>query len=123
MDSEMATTNSPPSPLTHCAGEAATLLKVMANQCRLLVLCYLAEAGELSVGELMGRVGISQSALSQHLARLREEGLVTTRKEAQLVFYRVSDARAEQVLALLHQIYCPELGRETQFHREDGGNE
>ena len=103
----------PTSEFTRQAGEATRLLKVMANESRLLVLCYLAEAGELSVGELIDRVGISQSALSQHLAKLREEGLVATRKEAQSVFYRVCDPRAEQILALLHQIYCPELGRET----------
>lgn len=102
-----------PAEFARQAGEASRLLKIMANESRLLVLCYLAEEGELSAGELTDRVGLSQSALSQHLARLREEGLVATRKEAQSVFYRVCDPRAEQVLALLHQIYCPELGRET----------
>jgi ArsR family transcriptional regulator len=104
----------PTSEFTRQAGEASRLLKVMANECRLLVLCFLAEAGELSVGELTERVGLSQSALSQHLAKLREEGLVTTRKEAQSVFYRVCDPRAEQVLGLLHQIFCPELGQELR---------
>src|SRR5690606_41670967 len=106
-------TGLPASVFARQAGEAAGLLKVLANECRLLILCHLAESGELSVGALAGRVGISQSALSQHLAKLREEGLVDTRKQAQSVFYRVCDPRAEQVLALLHQIYCPELGRET----------
>ncbi len=96
------------------AGEATRLLKLMANECRLLVLCYLAEAGELSVGELIERVGLSQSALSQHLAKMREDGLVSTRKEAQSVFYRICDPNAEQVLTLLHQIFCPELGRDFQ---------
>src|SRR5690606_7248625 len=112
----------PASEFTRQAGEATRLLKVMANECRLLVLCHLAEAGELSVGELMDRIGISQSALSQHLAKLREEGLVATRKEAQSVFYRVGDPKAEQVLALLHGIFCPELGRETEPGLESGGN-
>ncbi len=102
------------------AGEATRLLKVMANECRLLALCYLADAGEMSVGELTDRLGLSQSALSQHLARLREEGLVATRKEAQTVFYRVCDPKAEQVLALLHQIFCPELGRETKPSHQSG---
>ncbi|MEW9856464.1 ArsR/SmtB family transcription factor [Novosphingobium sp. M1R2S20] len=92
------------------ASEAAGLLKVMANETRLLVLCLLAEAGELSAGALTEQVGLSQSALSQHLAKLREEGLVATRKEAQSVFYRVCDPKAGQVLAVLHQIFCPELG-------------
>ena len=92
------------------AREAASLLNAMSNQCRLLVLCYLAEEGELSVGQLGERVGLSQSALSQHLAKLREQGLVATRKEAQTVFYRVSDPKAHQLLALLHDLFCPDLG-------------
>lgn len=96
------------------ARQAAGLLKAMSNECRLLVLCHLAESGELSVGELVQRVGLSQSALSQHLARLREEGLVATRKEAQMVFYRVCDPKAGQLLALLHDLFCPELGREPR---------
>ena len=93
------------------AGEAVSLLKAMANQSRLLILCYLAEAGEMSVGELVHRVGLSQSALSQHLAKLRDEGLVSTRKEAQTVYYSVCDPKAGQLLALLHDLFCPELGR------------
>lgn len=95
------------------AAEAAGLLKALASQPRLLILCYLAEMGELSVGALADQVGLSQSALSQHLARLREEGLVATRKEAQTVYYRVCDPKAEQLLALLHDLFCPELGRES----------
>ena len=94
------------------AGEATGLLKALANERRLLVLCHLAESGELSVGQMVERVGLGQSALSQHLARLREEGLVATRKEAQTVFYRICDPKAEQLLALLHDLFCPELGRE-----------
>lgn len=93
------------------ARKAANLLKAMSNECRLLVLCHLAESGELSVGQLVDRVGLSQSALSQHLAKLREEDLVATRKEAQTVFYRVCDPKAGQLLALLHDLFCPELGR------------
>lgn len=93
------------------ARDAADLLKAMSNECRLLVLCYLAEDGELSVGQLVDRVGLSQSALSQHLAKLREEGLVATRKQAQTVYYRVCDPRAGHVLALLHDLFCPDLGR------------
>jgi len=112
----------PASEFTRQAGEATRLLKVMANECRLLILCFLAESGELSVGELAGRVGLSQSALSQHLAKLREENLVATRKESQSVFYRVCDTRAEQVLALLHQIYCPELGQDLPPVTRPGEN-
>lgn len=93
------------------AGAAVSLLKAMANECRLLVLCHLSASGELSVGDLGERVGISQSALSQHLAKLREEGLVATRKDAQTVYYRLCNPRAEQLLALLHDLFCPELGQ------------
>lgn len=97
------------------AGAAVALLKAMANEARLLVLCHLAESGELSVGALLDRVALSQSALSQHLAKLREEGLVTTRKDAQTVYYRVCDPKAAQLLALLHDLFCPELGREERI--------
>ena len=93
------------------AGAAVSLLKAMANEPRLLVLCHLSASGELSVGEMADRIGLSQSALSQHLAKLREEGLVATRKQAQTVHYRLCDPRAEQILALLHDLFCPELGQ------------
>ena len=93
------------------AGEAAALLKALANETRLLVLCHLAEEGELSVGGLLKRLDLGQSALSQHLSRLREEGLVATRREAQTIYYRVCDPRAGQLLALLHDLFCPELGQ------------
>ena len=95
------------------ACEAASLLRALSNESRLLVLCHLAGIGELSVGYLVERIGLSLSALSQHLAKLREEGLVATRKEAQTVFYRLCDPRAEQLLTLLHDLFCPELGREA----------
>lgn len=95
------------------AAEAAGLLRAMSNESRLLILCYLTERGELSVGELVERVGLSQSALSQHLAKLREEGLVATRKDAQTVFYRICDPKADQMLTLLHDLFCPELGRDA----------
>lgn len=92
------------------AEQAASLLKALANESRLLVLCHLAESGELCVGQLQACVGLSQSALSQHLAKLREEGLVATRKEAQTVFYRICDPKAQQILILLHDLFCPDLG-------------
>lgn len=99
------------------AGAAVALLRAMANECRLLVLCHLAADGELNVGQLVERVGLSQSALSQHLAKLREERLVATRKEAQTVFYRLCDPKAQQVLALLHDLFCPELGSNPHLQR------
>lgn len=104
------------------ASEASSLMKALSNENRLLVLCHLVREAELSVGELVERIGLSQSALSQHLARLREDGLVATRKEAQSVFYRISDPRAEQVLALLHRIFCPELGQEADQELQIGEN-
>lgn len=92
------------------AAEAAQFLKLLANEHRLLVLCHLL-AGERSVGALVEEVGLSQSALSQHLARLREDGLITFRRESQTLFYRVSDVRAERVLAALKDFFCPTLGQ------------
>ena len=93
------------------ATEAVAVLRSLAHEGRLLVLCYLAEAGELSVGELVDRIGLSQSALSQHLAKLRAKGLVATRKSAQTVYYRVAEPRILTLLATLHQLYCPALGQ------------
>jgi ArsR family transcriptional regulator, virulence genes transcriptional regulator len=92
------------------SGEAAALLKALSNEHRLLILCHLVSERELTVGAILERVPLSQSALSQHLAKLREEGLVTFRRESQTLFYRVADARAQQVLELLRDIFCPELG-------------
>jgi DNA-binding transcriptional ArsR family regulator len=87
------------------AGDAARLLKSLANERRLQVLCLLAE-GERSVGELNAQLDLSQSALSQHLALLREEGLVQTRREAQTILYSVAAGPAQQLLRTLHTIYC-----------------
>src|SRR4051812_23464507 len=89
------------------AAEAAALLKLLANENRLLILCRLALNGEMSVNDIADAVGLSQSALSQHLARMREEGLLATRREAQTVFYRIADKNAERLLMLLKDIYCP----------------
>lgn len=92
------------------AEQAASLLKAMANPCRLLILCHLSVFDELSVSQLTERSNLSQSALSQHLARLREERLVATRKDAQTVFYRLADPKAQRLLTLLHDLFCPDLG-------------
>lgn len=89
------------------AGEAAALMKALSNEHRLLILCHLIAREEMSVGELVSMSGLSQSALSQHLAKLREEGLVIYRREAQTLFYRVRDERAGSVLVVLHQLFCP----------------
>jgi DNA-binding transcriptional ArsR family regulator len=89
------------------AAQAAQLLKLLANENRLLILCRLALKGEVSVGDLGEAVDLSQSALSQHLAKMRDDGLVATRREAQTVYYRIADPNAAQLLALLKTIYCP----------------
>lgn len=87
------------------AASAASLLKALANQHRLLLLCRLAE-GELSVGALNEGVQLSQSALSQHLAVLRKDGLVATRREAQTIYYRIVEGPALDVIRVLHASYC-----------------
>jgi DNA-binding transcriptional ArsR family regulator len=89
------------------AGEASQLLKLLANQHRLLILCHLVGNGEMTVNALADAVGLSQSALSQHLARLREDGLVAFRREAQTLYYRVADRRAVTMLKTLKRIFCP----------------
>ena len=88
------------------AARAAALLRAVGNEHRLLMLCLLIEQGEASVGTLLEQVRLSQSALSQHLAVLREEGLVQTRREAQNVFYALMPGPAAQVMHTLHGIYC-----------------
>lgn len=87
------------------AQRATTLLKSMANEWRLLVLCHLA-TGEQSVGDLERSIGLSQSALSQHLAILRRERLVTTRRSAQSIYYSLSSGEAEAVMSTLYDLYC-----------------
>jgi ArsR family transcriptional regulator, virulence genes transcriptional regulator len=103
------------------AADAAALLKSLANEQRLLILCHLASEEELSVGALGERLELSQSALSQHLAKLREQRLVTFRREAQTLYYRVSDRKAEQLLELLRDLFCPELSpTRTGNHASNG---
>lgn len=87
------------------AGDAARLVRALSNRHRLLVLCVLSE-GELSVGDLNSRVRLSQSALSQHLAVLRGEQLVSTRRSGQTIYYKVANGIAMQLIRLLHDHYC-----------------
>ena len=86
-------------------GNAASLLKALSNEKRLKIVCTLYE-GEKSVSELERVVGLSQSALSQHLARLRHDGIVTTRRSAQTIYYSLQDRATQCVLACLHEIFC-----------------
>ena len=88
------------------AGEVADLLRALSNDRRLLILCKLVEEGEATVGSLADDVGLSQSALSQHLARMRDEGIVAFRRDAQTMWYRIADSRIEALLATLHRLYC-----------------
>lgn len=87
------------------ADAVAERLGLMANPTRLLVLCALGDK-ELSVGALQDRLGISQSALSQHLAKLRAGGVVSTRREAQTIYYRVSDDQVKEMMAALYTTFC-----------------
>lgn len=86
------------------AAAAARLLKAMAHDSRLLVLCQLVD-GELQAGQFASR--LSQSALSQHLAVLRAEGLVVTRREGQAIVYRLANPAVKAVITTLASIYCP----------------
>jgi DNA-binding transcriptional ArsR family regulator len=88
------------------AEAVAALLKALGNQRRLMVMCKLAERGEMTVSALAEEVGLGQSALSQHLARMRAEGLVAFRRESQALWYRIADPRCEKLLATLYELYC-----------------
>lgn len=90
--------------LAASAQAAARLLKLLASEQRLLILCRLID-GEASVGDLAIHVGLAQSATSQHLAKMRAEGLVATRREAQTIFYRLDDPAAMRVLETLCDVY------------------
>lgn len=92
--------------LARQAGHAAQLLKLLGNEKRLLVLCFLAARGEMTVGEILDVVRLSPSALSQHLARLRADGLVTFRRTSQTLHYRVADRKALRLIQLLKEMYC-----------------
>ena len=91
------------------AQRASSLLKAMSNQHRLMILCQLIH-GEKSVGELEGIIGLSQSALSQHLARLRRDNLVSTRRSAQTIFYSLEGEEASAVIETLYGLYCASSG-------------
>jgi len=87
------------------AGAAAAMMAALSHEARLRVLCDLV-GGERTAGDLVERSGLSQSALSQHLSRLRVEGLVATRREGVSIFYRIANPDAARILGVLHEIYC-----------------
>ena len=87
------------------ARQAVDLIKVLANENRLMIMCALC-SGELAVNELNERIQLSQSALSQHLAILRHQGLVRTRRDGQTIYYSLNDTAALPVIQTLHDEYC-----------------
>ena len=94
-----------PNQLKNNADQAATLLKQLSNPNRLWILCQLVE-GELSVGQIHQRVELSQSALSQHLAKLRKDELVSTRREGNSIYYTLKSREVQHLLETLHKLYC-----------------
>ncbi|AVP59080.1 transcriptional regulator [Pulveribacter suum] len=106
----MNDTQPPPSAfaqLQQSATQAAALLQAVGNPNRLLVLCLLIEHGEMSVGAINEFVALSPSALSQHLSRMRDEGLVAFRREAQTLHYRIDNPHVATLVATLKGIFCP----------------
>lgn len=87
-------------------GEVAGILKALSNEKRLLILCKLLERGELSVMSLCDTVGLSQSALSQHLAKMRDEKIIDFRRDGQTIYYHVSSPEVNRILKTLKSIYC-----------------
>lgn len=88
----------------------AATLRALANERRLMILCKLVEMGEANVTVLAEAVDLSQSALSQHLAKMRQEGIVTYRRDRQTLWYRIAEPKTEELLALLHRLYCKHQG-------------
>ncbi len=99
-----------PDDMADRAREAASFLKTLAHEGRLMILCHLA-TGEKSVGELEERLGLRQASVSQMLARLREEGQVTTRRDGKTIYYRIAQEDTAQVIGFLHSLFC---GRDGQ---------
>jgi len=88
------------------AMEVADLLRTLGNERRLMMLCKLVEQPEMTVGSLAEAVALSQSALSQHLAKMRDENIVTFRRDGQTLWYRIADPRIAELMAVLHRLYC-----------------
>jgi len=91
--------------MAKAAQQASELMKTLGHKDRLMVLCHLA-SGEKSVGELAELLDIPQSPLSQHLARMRKESLVKTRRQAQTIYYSISSGKAGRMVELMHELYC-----------------
>jgi ArsR family transcriptional regulator, virulence genes transcriptional regulator len=95
------------------AGDAAQLLKLLANETRLLILCRLVAEHEMPAGAIVEAAGLGQSAVSQHLAKLRDDNLVATRRDGQTIYYRIADKNVARIIAALKDIYC----RDAQARR------
>jgi len=91
--------------MADAAGKASDLMKTLGHKDRLMVLCHLS-SGEKSVGELADLLDIPQSPLSQHLARMRKEELVTTRRQAQTIYYSIASPEAARMVQLMHELFC-----------------
>ena len=99
--------NMDPKELAKNAEDVAAILKKLSNPYRLMILCCISES-ELTVGDLNKQVDLSQSALSQHLAKLRESNIVATRRESQTIYYRIADDRVKELLVILQEKFCPQ---------------
>ncbi len=91
--------------MAESASRASALMKTLGHKDRLMILCQLA-GGEKSVGQIAGLLEISQSPLSQHLSRMRNEGLVNTRREAQTIYYSLKSGEASRIIEVLYELYC-----------------
>jgi len=101
----MNTETTTPENIQENAKQAAELLKLMSNEYRLQILCHLGEK-EMSVGQLNNLIGLSQSSLSQHLAKLRADGLVTTRRESQTIYYQIANPVTLKIIEVLYKEFC-----------------
>lgn len=88
------------------AAKVSAILKAIGNDKRILLLCKIVENGEVSAGSLVGIANLSQSAMSQHLGKLRQEGIITYRREGQTLFYRLADENIKELIITLHRLYC-----------------
>jgi DNA-binding transcriptional ArsR family regulator len=104
-DTVIDNTEIDPQRMAIAAGKASELMKTLGHKDRLMVLCHLT-SGEKSVGELATLLDIPQSPLSQHLARMRREQLVKTRREAQTIFYSIASEEAARIVGVMHELYC-----------------
>jgi ArsR family transcriptional regulator, virulence genes transcriptional regulator len=112
--------NLDPRQMQRNARQVARLLKTLASARRLMILCHLT-GGERSVGELQAHVELSQSALSQHLGRLRREGVVATRRDGQTIYYTLTDPNVIAVMRALYDVYCARMARSGWQRRRSNG--